>query len=298
MVVANETVNKPEEERYLESAQKYFEPTMRRAFRFGKRWDEGLWRILELAALDIVLPDNRLGPILDIGCGNGDVFRTVFGKDGEMSYGIDISWSDVQSAREARVYNCCGVGDARSLVFQDRHFGLVFANSVVEHVDDIDLVLSEVARVLKAGGKFIFTTPSPIFRDKEYYYWRKLLSAIGLDFAGRLIAEREDAIYHHVNIHSFPDWESRLRRVGFRQVHHYEYIPRDTALLISRFSGASRIRGLMPVARLGRSDRACFLAPETLNEDQWLEWYRRALADYFRPCLTDEGGGQAIVANI
>ncbi len=289
-------VSSSDERVYLESVQKYFEPTMRRAFRFGKRWDEGLWRVLELAAVDVLLQGNDKEPILDIGCGNGDVFAAVFGKS-RQSYGIDLSWLDVQAAQDANIYSSCSVGDGRRLAFKDKQFALAFANSVFEHVDHIDVLLGEVARVLDSGGKLIFTTPSSIFRQKEYYYWRKALGAFGLDFLGRRIAQREDSIYHHVSIHSLPEWKNLLERTGFREVRCYGYVPPHTALLISRYSGAVRVRGLRGLTKLSSNAQDCFCASDSLTEDQWVAWYRKALVPYLNQCRSGEAGaGLAIIA--
>lgn len=45
----------------------------------------------------------------------------------------------------------------------DASFDWAFSNSVLEHIPDIDPVLAEVARLLRAGGKFIFNVPGPDF---------------------------------------------------------------------------------------------------------------------------------------
>jgi SAM-dependent methyltransferase len=44
-------------------------------------------------------------------------------------------------------------------------FDFVFSNSVLEHIDDIHPVLAEAARVLRPGGRFLATVPSPGFHD-------------------------------------------------------------------------------------------------------------------------------------
>jgi len=51
-------------------------------------------------------------------------------------------------------------GDISRLPFNDRFFDLVTANMVVEHLDNPATQFSEVCRVLKPGGIFIFHTPS------------------------------------------------------------------------------------------------------------------------------------------
>lgn len=51
------------------------------------------------------------------------------------------------------------VGQAEALPFPDAAFDLVTANMVLEHVEHPAQVLSEIARVLVPGGRFIAMTP-------------------------------------------------------------------------------------------------------------------------------------------
>lgn len=53
--------------------------------------------------------------------------------------------------------------DGRSLPFADASFDVVFtAYGVIPFVADSDVVLSEAARVLRAGGRFVFSTTHPL----------------------------------------------------------------------------------------------------------------------------------------
>ncbi|PVM89171.1 class I SAM-dependent methyltransferase [Caulobacter endophyticus] len=58
-------------------------------------------------------------------------------------------------------YNSAGVRfeDLTRLSFQDNRFDGVLSFDVLEHVPDYELGLKEVHRVLKPGGKFLFTAP-------------------------------------------------------------------------------------------------------------------------------------------
>ncbi len=63
------------------------------------------------------------------------------------------------SSRPRSVSRVCG--DAGALPFADRSFELVFSNLALPWCADPGLVLTEVRRVLKAGGAFLFTTLGP-----------------------------------------------------------------------------------------------------------------------------------------
>jgi ubiquinone/menaquinone biosynthesis C-methylase UbiE len=74
-------------------------------------------------------------------------------------------------------------GDASPLPFRDETFDVVTANMVVEHLVEPERQFREVARVLRAGGLFIFHTPHahgydtlvaraiPDFAKKRFALW-------------------------------------------------------------------------------------------------------------------------------
>ncbi len=50
--------------------------------------------------------------------------------------------------------------DLLDLSYEDRKFDLVLTTDTLEHVPDLDQALSEIERVLKPGGRHIFTVPT------------------------------------------------------------------------------------------------------------------------------------------
>jgi SAM-dependent methyltransferase len=107
----------------------------------------------------VVLPmigTNR--DVLDLGCLDGTV-GALFVAQGNRVSGIDASRTAIERARErgldARLGN---LDDA--LPFADAAFDVAFAGEIVEHVFEIDPMLSEVYRVLRPGGTLIVTTPN------------------------------------------------------------------------------------------------------------------------------------------
>jgi SAM-dependent methyltransferase len=75
---------------------------------------------------------------------------------------VDISAPALQSlgARGGRVT----LGEVTALPFADAQFELVCALDIIEHVDDDNGALSEIARVTRAGGTVLLSTPLHLSR--------------------------------------------------------------------------------------------------------------------------------------
>lgn len=117
---------------------------------YQDNWDDQLLRDWILA---------RLSPemtVLDLGAGAGIVRQMDFRSRAARVCGLDPD-PRVRSnpyLHEARV----GLADA--IPWGAETFDLVLADNVLEHLDDPQRAFGEVARVLKAGGRFIAKTPN------------------------------------------------------------------------------------------------------------------------------------------
>ncbi len=100
-------------------------------------------------------PDSLV--VLDLGCGSGGVME-LFSRQVLVSVGID---SDIKSLSLHRDdASKLVAGNLAVLPFDDAVFDLVISSWVLEHLTDPQLVFSEIARVLKQGGHFVFLTPN------------------------------------------------------------------------------------------------------------------------------------------
>ncbi len=95
--------------------------------------------------------------VLDLGCGRGGVVE-LFWRDVKLAAGLD---PDVPSLAEHRAAGMPVIrGRGEHLPFAGESFDLVVCLWVLEHIDNPEVVLSEVRRVLRPGGHFIFLTPN------------------------------------------------------------------------------------------------------------------------------------------
>jgi ubiquinone/menaquinone biosynthesis C-methylase UbiE len=108
----------------------------------------------------IVLCNPRQRPlkVLDVGCGTGALMDELTAQGHEVS-GLDISEEAVKFC-QMRGHNRVYLADAAKLPFADRSFDLVTAIGVIEHLDNDEIFLNEVARILKPQACFVMLTSS------------------------------------------------------------------------------------------------------------------------------------------
>lgn len=104
---------------------------------------------------------------LDVGCGNG-VFLPLLarevGSTGRV-VGLDHAAAFVAAAEErAAATGLAGIisvqlGDAYQLPFPDGSFDGVHCERVLQHLEDPDAALSEMARVVRPGGRVVVAEP-------------------------------------------------------------------------------------------------------------------------------------------
>jgi ubiquinone/menaquinone biosynthesis C-methylase UbiE len=126
------------------------------------------WLSTHCACYDYHLPDGA--SILDFGCGNGE-FVCAFLAAGFDAYGVDIYSKLGEPAREhAHRFSTITIPpdsnnyalsswEGYRLPYPDNFFDCVVSHTVIEHIFNLDVVLKEIARVLKKDGVSIHTYP-------------------------------------------------------------------------------------------------------------------------------------------
>ena len=112
--------------------------------------------------LDFLARENLFKPgdkILEIGCGIGTVVHTL-GEQGYDAIGTDISQIAIEYGLNKYAPIQLQVQPAEELVFEDAAFDVVLSFDLFEHIAQVDRHVSEVARVLKPDGVYLFQTPN------------------------------------------------------------------------------------------------------------------------------------------
>ncbi len=87
------------------------------------------------------------GRILDLACGDGTLLRCL----AERAAGLDLSAAELSRCAGLRVVR----GRAQAMPFADHAFDVVACHLAFMLFDDVDRVVSELARVTAPGGSFV-----------------------------------------------------------------------------------------------------------------------------------------------
>lgn len=132
-------------------------------------WQDGFTEGVDAEYTEQILPlaaEHVAGArrVLDVGTGEGQVARLASKVTGGAVAGTDITWAQIAVANERGGGPVYARSGAAALPFADGTFDCVIACLVFEHIDDVDDAIAEVARVLEAGGRFLFFLNHPLLQ--------------------------------------------------------------------------------------------------------------------------------------
>ena len=120
---------------------------------FLENWDANFYA----KYADTLRPGKAGAPVLDVGCGVGQVVARLT-EAGYEAHGVDVSEPNIARAR--KFSDRCQLYDGKRLPFSDRHFASVGALNVLEHVDEPEAFLRELVRVAAVGARVVVSSPN------------------------------------------------------------------------------------------------------------------------------------------
>lgn len=135
--------------------------------------------------------------ILDLWCGDGNNKHKIYSKNNEV-YGVDIEQENVDHCKRKFPKHKFILVDWEILPFDNDFFDVIHSMDVLEHVDDLDVVLKEATRVLKPWGKFMIEVP----------YWKseELLLKIKPEYRKQV---------HHVRMFKDEEMEKTFEKLWY-----------------------------------------------------------------------------------
>lgn len=243
------------------------------------------WRIYEAEVILRGLHGSGRG--LDLGCGDGSFASVLFPAAPGLTWtGVEPDEIDAELARRSGRYEAVLVTGGEDMPIEAGSFDVVFSNCVLEHVEGLDAVLERVGRLLKPGGRFLFTVPSEAFYDAILI--PRLLGGLRLRGLRRRYVAHLDRRLEMRNVLDLAQWRGKLERNGLSMEAEVPYATRMAASLWELVAtmtggvaywvarGAATPRKIQQSAGLARPDRGwlgslCFalLLPLILISAGW-----------------------------
>lgn len=200
------------------------------------------WRAVEVDILRKFLPES--GTCLDLGCGDGKLTALLFEQSPTKKLtliGIDADADETQRAAQFSFYTRIHTCPGSNIPEETGSMDYVISNSVLEHIQDIEATIAEVARLLNNGGRFVFTVPSPGFH-------RCLFGPLNQHASRQTYLEEMDQRLAHYRYWSTEEWRAILGKYGLEietqreyfnghEVRRWESISRFTAGILYALGG-------------------------------------------------------------
>ncbi len=143
------------------------------------------------------------GEVLDVGCGNQPYRKWLLETQPKLTsyYGIDIKSTSYGQVTKPNI-----IWDGISLPFKNKVFDTVLLIEVLEHCPNPEIILNEIKKVLKKGGRLLLTVPFiwP-FHDAPNDEWRPTIFALK-----RILAEIG---FNPCDVQPMGGWDASLARV-------------------------------------------------------------------------------------
>jgi ubiquinone/menaquinone biosynthesis C-methylase UbiE len=163
--------------------------------------------------------------LLDCGCGLGDILSGL--PDGYELHGFDFAHSNVKVAQR-RLEGRAEVrqGSLYEIPYPDNSFDVALCTEVLEHLEQDDKAVGEIARILKPGGFIMAAVP-------YQFYWPDYLRLMGhfrhytRQSFSKLLGDK--GLVPERYLENYPNWHHKYTR-------KYVFV-RAEAILFGRFVG-------------------------------------------------------------
>lgn len=153
---------------------------------------------LEQKAMLALLPDLAGKVVLDLACGSGRYLSKVRERGASAVLGLDLAPAMLARARAVSGRLVCG--DLSSLPIESSTVDVIVCGLAVGHVRDLAGVMREMGRVLRRGGRAVYSDFHPF--GMRAGWKREFRTAAGDDYV----------VSHH--FHLYGDHHSACRSVG------------------------------------------------------------------------------------
>jgi ubiquinone/menaquinone biosynthesis C-methylase UbiE len=217
-------------------------------------------RSLELYLMRNIPLKNK---VLDIACGDGFFSSLLYSKLEKVIYGIDLNPHEVEKAKLVKTFSSVSIMDATNLSFPAGYFDVIYSNSSLEHISDIEKALKSIHKSLAHGGKLFLTLPTDKF--EKYSVGSTIFEWFKLGKINLLFRKFYNRFWHHYHAYNVHDWILLFEMNGFRVQECKQYGSHKFCFINDL---------LTPLGAIGRLNIAIFKKWKIL-EPLWISLFKR-----------------------
>ena len=161
--------------------------------------------------------------VLVDGAGVGMYSRHLEAAGAEV-YSLDIDYQSMVEARQHTRHCVVGVGE--HLPFAANTFDTVLSHEVLEHVQDDAAAMSEIARVLKPGGRAVIFAPNRLyFFETHGHFWKGKYHFGNTPLINYLPDRWRNQLAPHVRAYRKSDFKRLIAPLPLRVLHWTQIYP-------------------------------------------------------------------------
>lgn len=196
---------------------------------YNRGWERGLSAGIEqrgnfqcnLKFIEKINLLKKTDKILEIGCGVGLIVNELSQK-GYAINGIDISSKAIKYGRGKFPNAKLDVVPAEELPYDNQTYDIVLSFDLFEHIPQVDRHLSEVSRILKPNGCYLFQTPHKYFSatfdtlSTRSFSWRKPHPSLHTPCQLKKRLKQNGFITEFVKVNPVSDFTiNKMKKFGF-----------------------------------------------------------------------------------
>ncbi len=170
---------------------------------------ERRWEMIRQAA-----GERLSGVVFEDGAGVG-MYLERMAATAAQAVGLEVEMDRAQQTHERIDQIVCGVGE--TLPFPDKLFDLILSHEVIEHVQDDQLVVNEMVRTLRPGGRLTLFCPNRGYPFETHgIYWKGQYHFGNKPFVNYLPRRWRNRLAPHVRVYSRSDLEKLFKGLPVR----------------------------------------------------------------------------------
>lgn len=182
------------------------------------------FRAVELNRISMWLRYHKLEiePSVDIGCGNGFVFFTLFNQKSDFGIDNNEAGDAIVSEKTFRTSKLFITDASENWPKEIKNIQLFFSNCVIEHIPNFSGVLDQININSSKNAYFIFTVPNNKF--ERFMFPKFFTENLFFSKLAALLSKRRAKMLNHFNQFSKEEWIKILDKYSFKVVWYEEYL--------------------------------------------------------------------------